>query len=174
MMPEHLHRRAPAFHAMIWGTALLFLPLAVIGRPHSLPDERAGELLARRVLDAVNRERRQRGLRPLRWSDLLARAAQAHSQDMADRQFLGHINPDGYTPADRAMLAGARRFRWLAENVGVHWSGPHPAQSVVRGWMASPPHRANILNPRFRYTGVGVSISATGAVYVTEVFADRL
>lgn len=173
MIRERLHEGFLSFHAMIWGMALLLLPLAANERGHPLSDELTCRALAHRVLEAVNQERRRCGLRPLRWSAPLARAAQAHSQDMAERQFLGHVNPDGYTPADRVRLAGARHFRWIAENVGVHWSGPHPARSVVQGWMASPPHRANILNPRFRYTGIGVSVSSKGAFYFTEVFVDR-
>jgi len=110
-------------------------------------------------------------------NDALNRAAQAHSQAMAEGDFFSHIDPStGSTPADRITAAG---YAWasIAENIGMGNASP---QAAVDGWIKSEGHRANILNPDFRDTGVGYVYDANdklacGALpcyhYWTQVFA---
>lgn len=106
------------------------------------------------ILCLVNAERRSQGVRPLRASRRLLRIATGHSRDMLRRSYFAHAHPSGPTFAARLRRA---RFRVLAgENIGYDVPGT-PAR-VVAAWMGSPPHRANVLSPRFRFLGVGTLV----------------
>jgi uncharacterized protein YkwD len=113
------------------------------------------------VLCLVNRERTRRGESPLVTDTRLQQAAQAHTQSMASENYFEHIGPGGETPLSRMRATGyissPRMGYEVGENIGwgTLWEGS--PQAVVAAWMASPPHRANILDPRFRNTGVGAS-----------------
>ena len=96
------------------------------------------------VVDRTNAERARHGLRALTVDQRLAAAAQAHSADMVRRGFFAHESPDGRQVWDRAVAAGYA-YRKVAENIAA---GQRTAEEVVRGWMDSPGHRANILDAR--------------------------
>jgi uncharacterized protein YkwD len=112
------------------------------------------------VVCLVNRERAGHGERPLRPNRRLRIAAQGHSASMAAAGYFNHIGPGGQTPLSRVRasgyLRGARRWR-LGENIawGTLWLAA--PRAIVATWMASPGHRANILNPSFRDTAIGVA-----------------
>jgi len=108
--------------------------------------------LAAQVVYLTNLEREAQGLPPLKANALLSQAARAHSLAMAERDFFDHKDPQtGSTSADRAHAAG---YAWaaLGENIAMGYATP---EDVVRGWMASPGHRRNILSLDFREIGVG-------------------
>lgn len=121
------------------------------------------ETFAREVFDLTNQERRNAGLAPFAWSDALADVAAAHCQDMSERQFFDHVNPDGLSPFDRMAAAGIH-YGWAAENIAMGYPSP---QAVVDGWMNSPGHRANILNEHLTTLGVGYYEG-----YWTQCFTD--
>jgi uncharacterized protein YkwD len=148
-------------------------PVCPAASPRTGSQDASIEVLERSTFDRVNRERMARGLPPFRLDDHLTGAARRHSQDMADRRFMDHINPDGYSFVDRARLAGARHARQIAENLGMQRGNADPVMEIVRGWINSPHHRRNMLNPRFRCTGIGVARAADGTIYFTQLFADR-
>ncbi|GGK30598.1 hypothetical protein GCM10008955_25480 [Deinococcus malanensis] len=81
----------------------------------------------------------------------LAQAAQAHASDMAARNYFSHTSQDGRTMADRITAAG---YRWstIGENIAAGQTTP---EEVVSGWLSSPGHCRNIMNPAFRELGVG-------------------
>jgi uncharacterized protein YkwD len=111
------------------------------------------------TLCLLNRERTQRGLKPLKTERNLTKAALAHSQDMVSRTFFEHESPNGRTPFDRILATRyvPRGASWtLGENIG--WGTESLAQPIalVKAWMNSPGHRRNILNPRFREIGIGI------------------
>jgi uncharacterized protein YkwD len=110
---------------------------------------------------AINRHRQSRGCAALVWSEGGARAAQRHSEDMARRRYFSHTSPDGTQPWDRLRAQGLS-FSRVAENIAMNGGG---AQEVVRGWIGSPGHRANIESCALTHTGIGVSGS-----YWTQVF----
>ncbi|WP_367325433.1 CAP domain-containing protein [Streptomyces sp. HUAS ZL42] len=118
------------------------------------------------VVDLTNRERTRAGLRPLAPDPLLARAAQAHSADMVARSFYSHTSPEGSRPWDRAAAAGSAR-RTIGENIAC---GQRSPAEVVDGWMNSPGHRANILNPGFTHIGVGFAGGGRAGTYWTQLF----
>jgi uncharacterized protein YkwD len=108
---------------------------------------------ARRVAELVNQHRAARGCPALVWDDGAARVALAHSEDMARRRYFSHTSPEGRTPFDRLDAAGIR-WSTAAENIAQDPRGP---DAVVRVWLASPGHRANIENCRLTRHGVGLS-----------------
>jgi uncharacterized protein YkwD len=106
--------------------------------------------VAAEVTRLTNAERAKAGCGALRIDSRLTAAAQAHSEDMVDRDYFSHTSPDGKGPGDRAEAAGYQR--WSGENIAAGY--PTPA-AVVQGWMNSAGHKANILNCQSKATGVG-------------------
>lgn len=131
-----------------------------------VPGDRVPDIVVE-VVAATNAERVRHGLRPLTVDDRLGRAAQGHSEDMARRAFFSHENPDGAQVWDRAVAAGYQ-YRKVAENIAA---GQRTAAEVVRGWMDSPGHRANILDGELTQIGVGHALGGTYGVCWTQVFA---
>jgi uncharacterized protein YkwD/stress response protein SCP2 len=121
---------------------------------------------AAEVVDRTNRERAAAGLRPLAADSVLTAAAQAHSADMVARDFYSHTSPDGGGPRDRAVAAGAARGT-IGENIAC---GQRSPGAVVEGWMNSPGHRANILQPEFTHIGVGLAGGGRAGTYWTQLF----
>ena len=117
----------------------------------------------RRVAALVNARRIEHGLRPLRLIPAVNRAAQNHSRDQARMHLMTHIGSDGSTCGERLNRQGYDWSAW-GENVAM---GYPTARSVVRAWMHSAGHRANILNARFRHLGVGLRRAADGTPYWT-------
>lgn len=108
---------------------------------------------ARLLLDLTNVERALRGLPPLAWSDLAADAALGHSRDMAEQNFFSHTSPTTGSPGDRLRRAGLPDRCGYGENIAA---GYVDGLAVHHGWMNSPGHRKNLLNPHFDQMGVGV------------------
>lgn len=106
-----------------------------------------------RVLVLVNAEREKAGCAPLTENAKLTKAAQDHSQDMADHENMSHTGSDGSSMSDRLARVGYT-FRSAGENVAYGYSTP---ESVMDGWMNSSGHRANILNCGFKEIGIGLA-----------------
>lgn len=107
------------------------------------------------VTRLTNLKRARAGCGALRVEPELQTAAQLHSKDMVDRKYFSHTSPEGTGPGDRAAAQGYRG--WSGENIAAGY--PTPA-AVVRAWMSSAGHRANILNCRSTSTGVGYDARA--------------
>lgn len=121
------------------------------------------------ILDLVNRYRTTRGLPALALDPRIRREARRHSAAMASgsRPF-GH---GGF--ADRvAALRRVMSCTSSAENIASSQGHRNPAPEVVRGWLASSGHRSSI-EGHYDITGIGVARSATGKVYVTQIFVRR-
>ncbi len=105
------------------------------------------------LVRTINTERARRGLRVLRPSRKLSRAADRHTADMLRRGRLDHDSRDGtpFSSRLRAVVSFARLGEVLA------WTphGSTGARTVVKLWLASPAHRGQILDRRFRRIGVG-------------------
>jgi uncharacterized protein YkwD len=110
--------------------------------------------VAAAVLCLVNRQRRTHGRTRLLASPGLARIARGHSRDMVKRLYFDHDAPGG--PSFRTRFQRiAYRGPVRAENIG--YGEDFDAETEVRAWMNSPGHRSNILHPRLRFAGVGVT-----------------
>lgn len=114
---------------------------------------------AARILAAVNQQRRARGLAALAADGCAGRYAQAQAERMAAARSIGHqdLNP---------VLDSCGGSR-AAENVAV---SPDSPEAVVDAWMASPSHRANILDPQLTSVGTGAALGGDGRWYVCQDF----
>lgn len=104
------------------------------------------------VLSLVNKERATAGCGPLATNAKLSAAARAYSDTMARSGVMSHTGPDGSTMTSRVEAAG---YQWsrLGENIA---RGQSDAAAVMKAWMNSSGHRANILNCDFREIGIGL------------------
>ncbi|MFE5757367.1 CAP domain-containing protein [Streptomyces massasporeus] len=121
------------------------------------------------VLALVNKERAAAGCSPVTANDRLTRAADDYSDVMASSGVMSHTGPDGSTMTTRVEAAG---YKWstLGENIA---QGQADAASVMKSWMNSPGHRANILNCSFKELGVGVHFGDGGPWWTQNFGAGR-
>ena len=124
-----------------------------------------------RILVLANRERRERGLRPLVWDDKLAEAARTHSDRMAVLGFFGHRDPERGSLGERLGSGGLSR-RAIAENLHRSYGYGDPAKVAVDGWMTSDGHRRNLLNGLYTLTGVGIARAKDGTTFATQIFSS--
>ena len=132
---------------------------------------------AQRVLDLVNQARATprycgnrafNAARPVRWNDSLAEASRLHAEDMARYNYFSHSGRDGSDPAQRVERAGYR-YRSTGENIAA---GQMKPEDAVAGWIKSPPHCANLMNPAFTEMGVAFAVSPRSemGVYWAQAF----
>ncbi len=121
-----------------------------------------------KVRQQINEIRQKHGLEPLKANDELAKVARAYSQEMAQKNFFSHIDPEGTNPAKRVSASGLP-YWIVAENLFMSTNAPQPVPLAVKGWMASPGHRENILRSGVTETGVGVWREGT-TYYITQLF----
>jgi len=109
---------------------------------------------------------KQKAAPALFWDEALARAAQKHANDMARKKFFSHTGSDKSTLSDRV---DREKFDWvvIGENIAM---GHQNEEMAVEGWMKSPGHCKNIMNPEFKYMGAAVS---SDGKYWVQVFADK-
>lgn len=115
---------------------------------------------ARRSIGCLlNRARHRHGVRHLRTNGRLKRAAEKHTDYMKRHRCFSHRCPGEPSFVSRLervsyVVGGLRRWK-IGENIA--WAGGHQGtpKAIVRDWMRSPGHRANILDPQYRHVGVG-------------------
>jgi uncharacterized protein YkwD len=112
----------------------------------------AGAVSVRGVVDAMNAERRQVGLAPLRLDSRLNAAAADRARDMFEKGYFDHVAPDGTQPFVWVRYRGYR-YATVGENLA---EGYRSGRGVVNGWMNSPGHRANLLGRSFEDVGVAI------------------
>jgi uncharacterized protein YkwD len=122
------------------------------------------------VFMIVNQERANAGCAPLTVDSRLTTAARRHSADMAQRGYFDHTTPEGVEFATRITQAG---YRWstAGENIA---KGQPTAASVMKAWMNSKGHRANILNCKYRNIGIGLAYSPRREPVWTQDFATPM
>jgi len=125
--------------------------------------------LEARAFEAVNDERRARGLAALELDPRLVEVARAHSRDMARKGYFSHVAPDGTNVQQRVRRHGLDFVR-VGENLHKSVNYEDPVAVAVRSWLESPNHRELMLSPDFRRTGVGVAVNDAGVVHFTQLF----
>ena len=124
------------------------------------------------TLCLLNRQRRAHGVKKIRENRRLDKASQRHASDMSRRNYFAHGDFVGRIQAAK-YLRGARGYT-LGENIAWGSMDYATPASIVKGWMNSPGHRANILNGRFHEIGLGIARGAPvggmsrAATYVTD------
>jgi uncharacterized protein YkwD len=148
----------------------------VFATPFAPPATADAGKVGTRVLELVNRARAQTrncgnavfaAAGPLRLNEKLSRAAAVHSDDMAARGFFSHDGSDGSSVLTRATRVGYNG-RSVGENIA---SGQSTPEAAVDGWIRSPPHCANLMQPGFTEMGVAfrVNRSSPMGIYWTQV-----
>jgi len=126
-----------------------------------------------RLLAQARAEQRRCGFQifaaagPLRWNDALARAARAHSADMAATGQLSHTGSRGEELGQRVRNAGYQPQAW-GENVA--YGQPDP-EAALAAWLDSPGHCRNIMDPAYREFGAGRAVGSDGRPFWTLVLA---
>lgn len=121
------------------------------------------------VLAIVNVERAKAGCKPLAYNAKLATAARKHSQDMATNDYFSHTSQDGTSFATRITNAG---YKWsgAAENIA---KGQRTPADVMKAWMNSSGHRANILNCGLKDLGVGLAYQGKTPIWTQDFGSPR-
>ena len=139
------------------------------------PSQATVEQLRVATICLLNAERRQRGRAKLRSNNGLALAGQRHARDMVRKRYFAHNSRSGRDFKDRIVRTGYTRGSSAILGENLAWGSHNLAtpRAIVRSWMRSPGHRANILQPRYRHIGVGIVRAApTGsknaATYAAE------
>jgi uncharacterized protein YkwD len=189
----HLPRSLVPQRIRLLLSTVLLAAVAVLAVP-SLASACAGEDVAPSVrtiakarsatLCLLNQQRRAHGLGRLRAHRMLQNVAQGYAGAMVRDGFFSHVSPTGSTVEQRIRqgtryLAGALRYE-IGENIAWGQGERSKPRAIVAAWMASPPHRANILRPTFREIGIGVWLGAPiaglagdAAVTYTNEFGTR-
>lgn len=154
-------------------------PAARTVLPARAPPTATAPVTAIRALQLVN-DVRARGARcgersfppapPVRLSATLAGVALGHATDMADRNYFEHVDLAGQSPADRVRAVGYRE-KVVGENIAY---GPASVEEAMQGWLDSPGHCENIMDPRFAEMGLGYAAgqSAMRGVYWVQLLAE--
>lgn len=126
--------------------------------------------------ELITNSRNEAGVEPLAWDERAAGFAQTWAEEMAQTQWLRHS----------LLVAFLGDQAAVAENVGVAfgiilapgavpvilWPPPESLQGIHEAMMASPAHRAILLDPRYELVGTGVARDVDNGVWVAYEFAD--
>ncbi|MEV6487149.1 CAP domain-containing protein [Actinoplanes sp. NPDC051633] len=154
---------------MIWKSLIAGLAVPVLltlpAPASAAPTYSPTGMVSFELFTATNEAREKAGCPPLRADTELIVASIRQSRYMAVTRNFGHAGPGGSTFVTRARQAGYQQP--AGENIA--WGFRDPAD-VMQAWLASPAHRANILNCDARSIGAGVRLAEDGTPYYTQVF----
>ena len=106
---------------------------------------------------------------PVSLSGTLDTVALGHANDMAEKNYFEHVDPAGHSPADRVRAVGYQE-KLVGENIAY---GPKSVEEVVQGWLDSPGHCENIMDPRFAEMGIALAPGrAKHGLYWVQVLAE--
>ena len=125
----------------------------------------AAQISPERIIELTNQERAKVGAPALTLNSLLTEAALRKGGDMFAFNYWAHNSPSGRDPWSFFLEVGYR-YLYAGENLARDFANP---EGVVQAWMASPTHRDNILNPKYREIGVAVIDGTLAGVETTLV-----
>jgi hypothetical protein len=125
----------------------------------------SSEITATKVIDFTNQERSKLGLPTLTLNPTLSQSASLKAQDMFANNYWAHTSPSGKSPWDFFKSVNYR-YSIAGENLAKDF---YDTDSVMRAWMNSPTHRANIVNTKFKEIGIGVVNGVLNGVETTLV-----
>lgn len=121
-----------------------------------------------KAFQLLNADRAAHGLPALKLNMNLVRLAENYGQDMINRNYFSHYNPEGQSPFDRMNRAGIS-YSAAGENLAINTS----VTAAEKAFMNSSGHRANILNSNYTEVGIGVRTNSSGSVYVVQEFIKK-
>ena len=122
------------------------------------------------IVELVNRARIEEGLEPLSVNRKLTEAARIHAGDMARLNEMEHNLPQADQPTLKDRIRFVEyQYGYVGENIAYNQSG---AAAVMKSWMKSPGHKANILSSHFVEIGVAVAFNDEGEPYYCQVFGS--
>lgn len=120
----------------------------------------------RQVLDLVNQERAKNGVGKLTLSNELTHVANLKAQDMRDKNYFSHNSPTYGTPFEMLQQFGVK-YSYAGENIA---GGQKTPEAVMKDWLNSSGHRANILNKNYTELGVGYVKGGQYGTYWVQLF----
>jgi len=170
--PHILHSKRVIFYGtlgiVVKGIAVitaLLLPLQVFVMPEVL------SIQEERVMELTNQVREREGIPPIFKEIRLGYSSFDKARDMSIKGYFEHVSPDGKRLRDFLYDAGYE-FSVAGENLAVGFSTP---ETMVRAWVNSPTHFANLIDPEYQHIGVGMSpgvYQAHPAMYVAQHFGN--
>lgn len=152
---QHTKHYLKAYHPYLPLMMLLIVGLAIntLWMSRSQVLGASTDLTANDLLQTTNAERAERQLSDFRLNNKLSAAAQAKAIDMVKNNYWAHNAPSGKTPWAFVNQSGYA-YKAAAENLAYGFTNP---ESTVTGWMNSPEHKTNIVNPMYRDVGFGIT-----------------
>lgn len=132
----------------------------------------ASSIVPSEVVRLTNIKRAESGVSPLSLNQTLSNAAYTKGKDMIDRDYWAHVAPDGTQPWKFFKDFGYS-YRYAGENLARDFSS---AEDVVNAWMNSPTHKENMLNPKYKEIGIGVTegdLSGSDTTIVVQFFGAK-
>lgn len=154
--------------------SLLILPEKIQARPREIVELNTGRI-EEIIFKLTNDERKRQRLQPYRPMQELKNMARMHSSNMVTRRFFSHTDRNRMGPKERFKSRYPGWIIGLGENIGYFDGNTEEevARKLMKGWMRSKGHRANILHKDFRFMGVGVA-RLKNRYYATQNFADPI
>lgn len=121
------------------------------------------------ILKLVNAERSKVGVKPLTLNWELSRVAKFKSEDMRDNKYFSHTSPTYGSPFDMIKSFGIS-YSAAGENIAA---GQKTSDEVMKAWMNSSGHKANILNANYTQLGVGKATGGSYGTYWTQMFIKK-
>lgn len=144
-------------------------PATTNPKPTTPPVSSTGVAAAeKRAFDLLNADRAKNGLKPLKLNSQLTALGGRYAQDMINRNFFSHYNPEGQSPFDRMQQAGIS-YNHAGENLAINSN----VDTAEKAFMNSSGHKDNILSPNYTEVGVGVRYDAKGSAYVVQEFISK-
>ncbi|MEO8538983.1 MAG: CAP domain-containing protein [bacterium] len=124
------------------------------------------------LFNLINAERAKEGLAPYVLESGLTKIARTRSQQLVDQNYFAHTDPYGYSMyVELLAYFGYSSYAWAGENLAMNnWPAATAGDEAIRGLMASPTHRANIMASDFTRIGVGEVTTADGRHFYAMIF----
>ncbi len=130
---------------------------------------------AQAALNLINRARARSGAEPLVWHAPMATAARAHAADLAARNYVEHLSPEGFDPSHRFWLLDRSTIGSPAENIAYHRGedAPRTAAQMIEQWRRSPTHWANLNRATHTHAALAL-LRRPGRAWLVGLFAHPL
>ncbi len=125
----------------------------------------SSEITIQKVLDQTNNEREKLGLKPLVYNSILSESAKKKAEDMFINNYWAHNSPQGKTPWTFFEAVGYK-YSIAGENLAKDF---YDTDSLIKAWMNSPTHKANIIHNKYEEIGVAVVNGTLDGIKTTLV-----